>query len=767
MVSFQSGALSKLCSKDQQELLDAIDRLRLEGINNYVSLPQIIVCGDQSSGKSSVLEAISGVAFPIKANLCTRFPTEVVLRRTLDISAHVSIVPHEDAQAAERKALSGFEEKMTSFDLLPDIIEKAKNYMGISTTQGKAFSNHRLRVEITGPDRPHLTIVDLPGLIHSETKNQTAADVQLIQNVVWSYMKQPRSIILAVVSAKNDFANQVVLKLARAADPRGHRTLGIITKPDTLHPGSESEKQYVDLAKNQEVEFRLGWHVLRNKDSDKEAKNDVDRDTMEQQFFSQGAWTELPLAHLGIDKLRERLSKVLLKQIASELPSVMQEIETKFEACNAQIQKLGDPRAKEAEQRLYLYTLSQYFQSLVKAAVDGTYNHDFFKDAKTDTGYRQRIRAVVQNLNENFADEIASRGHHYAIETYHSSVVGDQMVSISEEKFIEHIENLLKRTKGRELPGTFNPMIVSDLFLEQARPWGDLARQHVQKAWEAANQFLELIIAYIADASTLKSLKKEIFGPYMDEILTDMMDKASELLTPHQIGHPITYNQSFTEALHIAREEQSKKRLEKAVRSFFGSACAETIIQHPKSGYCSGCGQTHSGGTNIKELVDALAGTEPNPQRFGAHEALSCLNAYYTVAMKRFIDDMAAQVIEDKLVDALASILSPVTIFEMDSKQIAIIAGESEDSRIEREQLTKQLTVLQKGMDTCKRFTGMKFTGNSLFVSATSEADSTSGAQKTLGPFGGAVKRKAKAKKDEKKQPQNTEVQLLKPPSSL
>ncbi|EGO58731.1 hypothetical protein NEUTE1DRAFT_78113 [Neurospora tetrasperma FGSC 2508] len=760
MVTFQSGALSKLCSKDQQELLDAIDRLRLEGINNYVSLPQIIVCGDQSSGKSSVLEAISGVAFPIKANLCTRFPTEVVLRRTLDISAHVSIVPHEDANATEQKALFAFKEKMTSFDHLPDIIEKAKNYMGISTTQGKAFSNHRLRVEITGPDRPHLTIVDLPGLIHSETKNQTAADVQLIQNVVRSYMNESRSIILAVVSAKNDFANQVVLKLARAADPPGHRTLGIITKPDALHPGSESEKQYVDLAKNQEVEFRLGWHVLRNKDSDKEAKNVVDRDTMEQQFFTQGAWTELPLAHLGIDKLRERLSKVLLKQIASELPNVMEEIEAKFEACNAQIQKLGDPRAKEAEQRLYMYTLSQSFQSLVKAAVDGTYNHDFFKDAKTDTGYRQRIRAVVQTLNERFADEIASRGHHYAIETYHSRVVGDKMVLISEEKFIEHIECLLKRTKGRELPGTFNPMIVSDLFLEQARPWGDLAREHVQRAWEAANQFFDLIIAHIADASTLKTLKKEIFGPFMDEILADMMEKASELLIPHQSGHPITYNQSFTDALHTAREEQSKKRLEKAVRSFFGNQCTETDIHHPTNGYCSNCRKNSSGhsGTNIKEFVDALARTEQNPERFAAQEALSCLNAYYTVAMKRFIDDVAAQVIEDKLIDPLESILSPVSIFGMDSKQIAIIAGESEDSRIEREQLNKQLTVLQKGMDTCKRFTGMKFTGNSLFVSSTSDTGSASGAQKMPSPMGGAGKRKTKAQKDEKKQPQNAGV---------
>lgn len=69
--NFHTAALRDLCTEEQLDLLNSIDTLRSQGISHYISLPQIIVCGDQSSGKSSVLEAISGVGFPVKSNLCT------------------------------------------------------------------------------------------------------------------------------------------------------------------------------------------------------------------------------------------------------------------------------------------------------------------------------------------------------------------------------------------------------------------------------------------------------------------------------------------------------------------------------------------------------------------------------------------------------------------------------------------------------------------------------------------------------------------------
>ena len=72
--------------------------------------------------------------------------------------------------------------------------------------------------------------------------------------------------------------------------------------------------------------------------------------------------------------------------------------------------------------------------------------------------------------------------------------------------------------------------------------------------------------------------------------------------------------------------------------------------------------------------------------------------------MKRFIDDIAIEVIEAKLVSKLENMFTPLDVVAMDLDLVARIAGESEESRAQREQLTKQLEILTKGSDTCRRF---------------------------------------------------------------
>lgn len=107
---FHTDALRDLCTQEQLDLLNSIDILRSQGISYYISLPQIIVCEDQSSGKSSVLKAISGIRFPVKSNLCIRFSTELVLRKYPHISVRVTIVPHHTHSNVEQRSLGDFYE---------------------------------------------------------------------------------------------------------------------------------------------------------------------------------------------------------------------------------------------------------------------------------------------------------------------------------------------------------------------------------------------------------------------------------------------------------------------------------------------------------------------------------------------------------------------------------------------------------------------------------------------------------------------------------
>jgi hypothetical protein len=93
MASIQGlHTMDALRTVEQIQLLDLVDSLRAEGLSEFTALPQLVVCGDQSSGKSSLLEAISGVPFPRKDNLCTRFATEVILRRATNSEIRVSLV---------------------------------------------------------------------------------------------------------------------------------------------------------------------------------------------------------------------------------------------------------------------------------------------------------------------------------------------------------------------------------------------------------------------------------------------------------------------------------------------------------------------------------------------------------------------------------------------------------------------------------------------------------------------------------------------------
>lgn len=219
-----TSSLESFQTDEQRVILDTVSKVRKCGLDSILSLPQIVVCGDQSSGKSSLLEALTEIPFPRNDNLCTRFATEISLRREPITSLTIRVIPDSTRPEAEQKTIKTFSESITNFADLPTIMEKAMKVMGISdgdSPTGSAFAKDTLSIEILGPDRPQLTLVDIPGLIQTSTKGVSEADVAMVAEITNSYIEQPRTICLAVVAATHDAANQPILQRVRKFYPSG------------------------------------------------------------------------------------------------------------------------------------------------------------------------------------------------------------------------------------------------------------------------------------------------------------------------------------------------------------------------------------------------------------------------------------------------------------------------------------------------------------------------------------------------------------------
>jgi len=310
--------------RDVRPLMDLIDSLRQLGVHQDVSLPQIAVMGDQSSGKSSVLHALSGVPFPKGAGLVTRCPTQLIMAKSppgspWKGSAHInftSIPTSGGASSDTRKQTqppgAG---PVASPEALTDVIAGFTEHL----TKGQgpaAFSTDTIVIHISAPDAPDLTIIDLPGIVRTTTKGQDAAVIAQVNALIDSYMALPHTIILAVVPANQDIATVDILERASRADPAGTRTLGVLTKPDLIGEGGEEE--VVKVLCNVRKPLRLGYVMLKNA-SQKEANEGLSMQEARRReiayFQSHPHFGLLPPALFGAAALATLLTRLLAAHI--------------------------------------------------------------------------------------------------------------------------------------------------------------------------------------------------------------------------------------------------------------------------------------------------------------------------------------------------------------------------------------------------------------------------------------------------------------------
>jgi GTPase SAR1 family protein len=623
--------------------LNQIDKIRALGVGNHVSLPQIVVCGDQSAGKSSVLERLTEIPFPRQDGLCTRFATEIILRhaeggREMVATIHANTGHDPEAQ----KLLEEYRKNVNDFSDLPDIIDEVSSLMGLrgyGDSGGKAFSLDVLRIEVKGPTGLHLTIVDLPGLISVANEDQSDEDVKVVHRLVESYLESSRTIIMAVIQAGNDIANQPIVQKARKSDPDGVRTIGIITKPDLINSGTEH--RIARLANNEDnVKLKLGFFLLKNPSPEALARDEAD-------FFAQPCWRQCGIDpdRVGSARLKTFMQELLQDHIEREIPKVKAELRTKLDDSELKLRRLGKPRSTAADVRSCLIERSMALGSLTRDALQGHYlgsDSDFFKQ-------ETRLRALVHQANTSFAAKMrgANASKRRVVRGAKGSVDTDieltdenqtEQIQVSQQEMLNwvksvrrpdppltypllthHLRQVYQNTRGLELSGSYNHNLLTELFQEQASRWFDISDQHIKAVLNAVHNWVQKALdATFSD----EDLKHQVSLLCQEEVDTSARRAHEELsrIWADECCQPITYNHYFTDNIQNSRNQVQRETVQKALH--------QAIDQEWH-------GKLHIN-NNLEDIARITAALQNrvivDMEERACQEALEAMNAYYKVS---------------------------------------------------------------------------------------------------------------------------------------
>ncbi|KAF2035942.1 hypothetical protein EK21DRAFT_53766 [Setomelanomma holmii] len=366
-----------------EELLNIVNRLQdlvFNTIgNDSLDLPQIVVVGSQSSGKSSVLENIVGRDFlPRGSGIVTRRPLILQLinlpsERDEDENDEVH-VPHTPASVAGQQEWGEFlhipGRKFYDFaEVRREIEAETSRIAG----NNKGINRQPINLKIYSPHVLSLTLVDLPGLTKLQVPigDQPTDIEKQTRNLITEYIAKPNSVILAVSPANVDLVNSEALKLARHVDPMGKRTIGVLTKLDLMDHGTNA----MDILSGRVYPLKLGFIgiVNRSQADIQTGKPLHDALAAERDFFRHHPAYRNMANRCGTQYLAKSLNSTLMTHIRDRLPDIKARLNTLMGQTQQELASYGDVAftGKEHRGSLILQLMTRFASSFI-SSIDGT-----------------------------------------------------------------------------------------------------------------------------------------------------------------------------------------------------------------------------------------------------------------------------------------------------------------------------------------------------------------------------------------------------------
>jgi len=479
----------------EENALESLKRIKLD-------TPRVVVVGTQSSGKSSVLNGILSLdVLPVGKNMVTRTPLHLQLIQTeKDMSVEFGNYDDSSWKVEKKIMLTSPEPTLMEIESIREEIDKQTV---IRAGKGMGISAKEIIIKFYSPFVPNLSLIDLPGLtmVACTDKGQPKDIKDQIRQLVSKYIQPEKSLILAVMSARTDLETDMALDLIKEFDPRGMRTIGVLTKVDLMN----SETDVIDYLYNNvsvDLQLKYGYYAVRNRSSGEMMtlthKQGLER---ENQYFSQhSAYGKLDENHkrrLGIVNLGHSLSQVLIEHIRKSLPELLSNLRELQSQMDKVVKDLGISIPEDDDAKAsYLHTIinsfiTQYISSLEE------------RGALINVG--RKIKESFNNFRKEIA-EVNPFSQNANNQEYYTNVIknceGNHMSLFSLP--IEVLEYCLKDTEKRPLTKLYFPAVncLQSVSTELRQLIDSVAEhQHLNRFPKLISKLRDIIIQAIINPS--------------------------------------------------------------------------------------------------------------------------------------------------------------------------------------------------------------------------------------------------------------------------
>lgn len=375
--------------------LDTIERHRGNLENEGIEVPGICVAGAQSAGKSSVLESISGIAFPRAENMCTRCPSVVSMERDDSVDEPLVVLATDASYESDRVECT-----------LPEVGDHIQTLTD-SLSSGGTVTDKPIFIRVTMANCPTLTLTDLPGITSISPHQDDIEEVTV--GLTNQYMANKATIMLVVIPGFEDFNNPKALKLAFQHDPEGARTIGVVTKVDCL-PTNSDILEKIRMEREGDVRVEQGFIAVRNRSKDEmDLSADAVREKERILFKTDPKLRQLSPSQWGIGTLTQKIVDLQTAVVVQFLPAIKTTLRMKIAALKQELDGL-EKTFKTAEEKREKFTmivcqLSRDLEDSVSGRLYVLKDKSLNIPARSSALFQKFARDVQEGLPDFLSDE--------------------------------------------------------------------------------------------------------------------------------------------------------------------------------------------------------------------------------------------------------------------------------------------------------------------------------------------------------------------------